>query len=161
MGFTVKHSYSTDANTLFKTFTDKEYLVKKFEACGATNVTIEKCEENNGEFLIVCTRDVPSNPPGFAKKFLKSTNTITETDVWQITDGDVRNGTFTIDIKGAPIKVNGTLKITADGDGCANEIETNVKVSIPLIGGKIAKFVEEDTKNSLDEDYKFTKGYVG
>ncbi|OQY11326.1 MAG: hypothetical protein B6I31_05120, partial [Desulfobacteraceae bacterium 4572_19] len=133
-------------------------LVKKFEACKATNVTIDKCEEANGEFVIVCTRDVPSNPPGFAKKFLKSTNTITETDTWNVSD---KTGTFIIEIKGAPIKVNGTLAITSDGDGCVNTIETNIKCSIPLVGGKIAGFVEDDTKGSLEDDYNFTKGHIG
>ncbi len=160
MGFTAKHEYSSDIATVFKIFTDKDYLEKKFAALGAKNISILECGEKEGKFIIKSERDVPSNPPGFAKKFLKSFNTVVEIDTWEINDGDVKNGTFDVDIKGTPITIKGEMILSSTNEGCVNSITGAAKVSIPLVGGQIAKFIESDTANNLKEDYAFTRTYL-
>lgn len=160
MGFTAKHEYSSDTATVFKVFTDKAYLEKKFAALGAKNINILECEEKDGEFFIKSQRDVPTNPPGFAKKFLKSFNTVVEIDIWELNDGDIKKGTFEVDIKGTPISIKGEMILGGTDEGCVNSIKGEAKVSIPLVGGQIAKFIEGDTEKNLKEDHAFTKSYV-
>jgi len=44
--------------------------------------------------------------------------------------------------------------------GCDYIIEFDVRVGIPLIGNKIAKLVENDTRTNQALDYAFTKKYL-
>ena len=160
MEFTVTHSYPKDTETVFTMLTDQDYLEKKFEATKAINIEILECNESGNQFIIRNKRDIPSNPPFFARKILKKFNSVNGTDTWEISDGEEKKGSFTLNIKGAPAKMNGNLAIVPTSTGCDYILDFNVKVSIPLIGGKISKFIKEDTLLNQDMDYEFSFSYL-
>ena len=63
-------------------------------------------------------------------------------------DADLKNGTFTWklepDILGKRVKVVATGKISPEGtDSCMRDMEVDVKVSIPIIGGVIEKAIDK------------------
>ncbi len=160
MAFKATHKYSKDPQTVLKMLVDQTYMEKKFEALGATNIKFLECGVSGGQHVLKTNRVVPTNPPGFAKKILGTTNTLDEVDTWEDTDADTVKGTFEVDVQGAPIKISGTMVLTPDGGGCVNTITGEAKVSVPLVGGKIAKFVEGDTEKGLADDYAFTSKYL-
>jgi len=160
MEFTIKHSYPVSVNTAFKMLTDEDYLQEKFETTGSTNIEIMKCEEEGDVFVIENKREIPANPPGFAKKFIKAKNKVVGKDIWDLSGKKTKKGTFELDIKGAPIKLSGNLALNPTKNGCDYIIDFKVKVGIPLIGGKIAKLVEADTRKNQELDYEFTIEYL-
>jgi len=160
MEFTITHSYPASVETVFKVLTDEDYLREKFEATGATNIEILQCEKEGNVFVIENTREIPANPPGFAKKFIKARNKVIGKDVWDLSGKKTKKGTFEVDVKGIPIRLNGDLTLKPTKNGCDYVIHFNVKVGIPLIGGKIAKLVEEDTRKNQDLDYEYTMEYL-
>ena len=160
MKFTITLAYAKDTETLFKVLTDESFLIKKFESTGAKNVSIPECGEKNDTFVITRKLDIPANPPGFAKKFVKAMNTVTATDTWHSYDGEKKTGKFTISIKGLPVSITGSLTLNPSKKGCDYIVEFDAKVHIPLIGNKIAKLIESDTRSNLEMDYQFTKAYL-
>jgi len=60
-----------------------------------------------------------------------------------------------------PVTVSGTQTLRPEGGGCTNEVQMKVSCGIPLIGGKLADFVGGDIKRFMDEEYEFTKNYLG
>lgn len=92
MKFTITLAYAKDTETLFKVLTDESFLIKKFESTGAKNVSIPECGEKDDTFVITRKLDIPANPPGFAKKFVKAMNTVTATDTWHSYDGEKKPG---------------------------------------------------------------------
>ncbi len=160
MSFTITHSYAKDSDILFRVLTDASYLVKKFEATGAKNVEVIECRERGGVFVITRKLDLPTNPPGFAKKFVKSTNTVIATDTWQSFDNPLKQGVFELDIKGVPISASGQIMLKPTKKGCDYIVVFEPKVRIPLIGGKIAQLVENDTRANQEKDYRFTRKYL-
>jgi hypothetical protein len=54
--------------------------------------------------------------------------------------------------------VTGTLVLSADGGGSKQVIDADVKVSIPLIGGRLEKFGVETGKEDLGKQVEFTNG---
>ena len=99
MKFTITLAYAKDTETLFKVLTDKTFLIKKFESTGAKNITIPECAEKNDTFVITRKLDIPANPPGFAKKFIKAMNTVTATDTWQSYDKEKKPGHLQLILK--------------------------------------------------------------
>jgi len=160
MEFTITHSYPVSVETAFKMLTDEDYLQEKFEATGATNIEIMKCKKEGDVFVIENKREIPANPPGFAKKFIKARNKVVGKDVWDLSGKKTKKGTFELDVKGAPIKLSGDLTLKPTKNGSDYIINFNVKVGIPLIGGKIAKLVEADTRKNQESDYEFTIEYL-
>ena len=160
MKFTITLAYAKDMETVFKVLTDKSFLIKKFESTGAKNITIPECAEKNDTFVITRKLDIPANPPGFAKKFVKAMNTVTATDTWRSYDRERKTGEFKIAIKGLPVSITGSLTLNPTKQGCDYIVEFDAKVHIPLIGNKIAKLIENDTRANLEMDYQFTKAYL-
>lgn len=104
--------------------------------------------------------DIPSNPPGFAKKFVKPMNAVYATDTWQSFDGEEKTGVFDLGVKGVPGSLSGTITLEPTKKGCDYIIEFDVRVPIPLIGNKIAKLVENDTRTNQEIDYQFTRKHL-
>ena len=91
--------------------------------------------------MIRTSRTVDVDVPSFARKVLKPTNTMVQTDTWSGAISTARgDGDFEIDVKGAPVHVSGQMRIepTADG-GTRHEVQGKLDVKIPLIGGKVAE----------------------
>jgi hypothetical protein len=160
MKFTVTHPYSKDTETVYKVLTDESYLVKKFEATGAKNIKILECKESGGKFVIRRQMDIPANPPELLKKFVKSMNTVVAKDTWTSFGGEVKTGVFELDIKGVPISMTGTITLKPAKKGCEYIIDFDAKCSIPLIGGKLLKLAEEDTRANQKLDYEFTRKHL-
>lgn len=160
MQFTITHPYPRDTETVFKVLSDRQYLLKKFAYTGSRNITILECEQKNGFFVIKSQQEVPSNPPGFAKKFVKPWNLVIGTDTWQNYEGETKTGTFNVDVKGIPIRFTGKLELKPTKTGCNYAISFDVTVKIPLIGGKLEKLAEEDTRSNQALDFEFTRKYL-
>jgi len=159
MSIKVIHSYSKDTETFIKIFLDKDFIEKKYNSIGATNVSVLEHGEKDGKFIVKTQRDVAVELPNFAKKILKPTNTIIETDIWDLS-GDVKTCSFDIDSSGVPVKMNGTMTVKDTENGCENHLVIETKVNVPLIGGKIAKIVEKATNESVEAEYQYCKEHI-
>lgn len=160
MKFDVTHEYDVDGETLFDLLNDEDFLRAKWDAMGHRNMALDL--ENDGTtFTIASTKDVPADVPGFAKKVLGAWNKVAQVDTWTWLGDGHAEGVWQIDVKGTPIGLSGTIAIAQPAAGkCAFTVTGVVKVSIPLIGGKIADFVGSDTLKSLDADQAFTASYI-
>ena len=112
--------------------------------------------EGRHSLRIVSSRVVTVDLPGFAKKALKPTNTIVQTDEWRRDADGSWSGTFTGDVKGSPVNISGTMTLTPGGTGTEHTVTIDVEVKIPLIGGKIADWAgKNDVRRTLDAEFAF------
>ena len=155
MQFNAIHAYQHPADEVFAALTDFEAVKSKYEAIGQSGVQLVRCERgDDGLVTLVTTRVVPLELPGFAKKVLSPKQHVTQTDVWSAADRKGRrDGTFAVEAKGAPVRLHGTLRLVPRGaKGCTNTIDVTVECGVPLIGGKIADLVANDTRRALDHE---------
>ena len=90
----------------------------------------------------------------FAKKFVDPVNRVTDEIVWRV-EGDRRVGKLSVDVN-ARISLTGTLTLSPSGDRCRFVQEFTAKVNVPLVGGRIAKKVEEETHKAVTSNCEFT-----
>ena len=155
MQFNVIHSYQHPVDEVFAALTDFEAVKSKYEAIGQGEVQLVRCDRgDDGSVTLVTTRVVPLELPGFAKKVLSPKQHVTQTDVWSAADSKGRrSGTFAVESKGAPVRLHGTLQLAPRGSkGSTNTIDVTVQCGVPLIGGKIADLVANDTRRALDHE---------
>src|SRR3954447_3588535 len=161
MAFSGEQTYAAAVDDVLALFTDRDVVRARYEAAGDRDVEILECGPTVGAsgegFVIRTSRTVDVDLPGFARKVLKPTNTMIQIDTWSARDVDgARDGDFEIEVKGAPVKVSGQMRIepTADG-GTLHTVDGKLDVKVPLIGGKVARWAEGPSQQRLDAEYDF------
>ena len=155
------HKYDASMETLFEHFSNPEFYVQKFEACGARNIKVVESESDEGSFEITVEREVPADVPGFLANFVSDWNTLTQTETWEGAPGDEYYNELEISAAGVPVEMRGSMNLMPDGDGCVNDIEIEIKCAIPLVGKKLEQFIAADTANTLAAEYAYIREFLG
>lgn len=156
------HAYPVPVETVIAMLSDKSATVEKYESMGHQDVEVTEFAADDDSLHIVSQRVVTVDLPGFAKKALKPTNTVVQTDDWKRAADGSWAGTFTGDVKGSPVKIAGAMTLTPTGDGCEHQVTINVDVKIPLVGGKIADWAgKNDVRRTLDAEFAFNDARLG
>jgi len=127
--------------------------VARYESMGHRDVKVVEQTADDDSLQIVSSRVVDVDLPSFAKKVLKPTNTMVQTDEWS-GDGDSWKGSFSFTLNGAPVKINGTMQLDAEGDKSTHAVTINMDVKVPLVGGKIADWIgKNDATRTLAAEF--------
>jgi hypothetical protein len=87
--------------------------------------------------------------PSFAKKFAGETTEAIQVEEW----ADPRSATMTVTTPGKPTRITGTLSLDGDGARTVETFEGEVKVSVPLIGGKLEGLMAELFRKGMDKEH--------
>ena len=157
----VSHQFDTSVEKLAQLLADPDFLKAKYAAIGASDVTITSVEDRDGNPRIVSSRKVTVDLPSFAKKVMQPTNTVVQTDDWQVVGDDgSRVCNYTVEVKGVPSRIDGTVKLSPAGEGVSQDIVAQVKVSIPLLGGRLEKFAVSSGVDQLRAEAEFTAKHL-
>lgn len=155
----VTHYFDADVETVFKLMSDPASMERKYVACGASDIVIESVDDRDGAPRITARRKVTVDLPGFAKKVMQPTNTVVQTDDWSPpNDKGDRLCRYTVEVQGIPSRIDGTVTLSADGERTKQYVEAQLKISIPLLGGRLEKFGVESGQKQLQDEADFTKG---
>jgi len=148
--------YPVPVDAVIAMFRDETATVERYESMGHREVKILEASSDEDTVRIVSSRVVDVELPGFAKKALTPTNTMTQTDDWHREGDGSWSGTFTVDVQGAPVRVDGTMNLAPEADGSRHQVTLDLQVKIPLIGGKVADWVgKNDAQRTLDAEFAF------
>ncbi|HEY2834469.1 MAG TPA: DUF2505 domain-containing protein [Sporichthyaceae bacterium] len=102
---------------------------------------------------ISLSRTLQIDPPSFIKALVGNNITILESQTWADGDGaSDRTGSLIVEIKGQPGGVNGTLHLFEDGGKTTVDLDAEIKVRVPLIGGKVESYIAGMLDRLLNKD---------
>ncbi|NLE47095.1 MAG: DUF2505 domain-containing protein [Sandaracinaceae bacterium] len=145
----VSFRFDQSADTVYEWVRDPDVIKRRGTALGEREIVVR--QEGNA---VLVERTVDAEVPSFAKKLFKPTNRVHETKDW---DPATRSAKLLVDIKGTPVSIEGTIRIVPDGDGCLYNVDYTVKCSIPLIGKKLAEYVDGLTAKGMRDEYEWSK----
>ncbi len=152
-----KFRYDHDVETVFALLTSEDYLVERSEALGERNVSVTATTSGSRTTLKM-RRDVERDLPKVLAKMFNAVSTLDVTETWDNSgEGAEKSGTFTMDIQGQPVTINGRFTLRPAGDGSEHEIDVSCKAKIPLIGKKVEKFVNEQVSSDLPKEINYNK----
>ena len=161
MDVTRSHTYDATIDAVLAMLRGADTTVAKYEGMGHRDVKILDCTTEDGRMRIESSRVVDVDLPGFAKKVLKPTNTMHQTDEWHAAEDGGWDGTFDIDVHGSPIHLSGTMRLTPGPGTCTEQITVAVTVKVPLVGGRIAAWAaDNDVRRSLEGEFSFGDGWL-
>ena len=152
MKMKVTHHFDADVETVYALMSDPDFCMRKYADAGATDIQIDSDRRDDGPKL-VSRRKVTVDLPGFAKRVMQPTNTVVQTDEWSAA---ARSCRYSVEVQGVPSRIDGTVTLTEEGGGTRQEVQAEVKVSIPLLGGKLEKFAVDNGVKALDHEAEFT-----
>ena len=154
----VTHHFDADVATVFAVMSDPDAVVAKYAAIGATDVRVVSHNARDGAPLLVTSRKVTIDLPGFAKRVMSPTNTVVQTDDWQPPAADgTRACHYRVEVQGVPSRIEGTVTLVADGaQRTRQDVEAEVRVSVPLVGGRLEKLAVDSGVRTLQDEADFT-----
>lgn len=161
MEITRTHTFDHPIERCWQMFRDPDSHVAKFEAMGHRDLEVIEQERTDTSLRLVIERMVDVEVPGFAKKVIKPTNLLRSTDVWTDRGDGTYGGTFELETKGVPIETRGRTRLTPDGaDRTSYEVTIDLKVKVPLIGGKIADFSKGIIDKQLEQEFQLGDAWL-
>lgn len=150
------YTYEAPIDAVLAILRDPDATVAKYESMGNRAVEILECTERAALLRIVSSRVVDVDLPGFAKRVLRPTNTMRQTDEWKRQRDGSWSGTFDVQIQGAPLHVYGSMRLTPQGAASVHAVDLHVDCKVPIIGGRIAEWAAKgDVRRSLDGEFAF------
>ena len=150
----LEHRFSHPLDSVYEKLVDPDHLRRRSVAAGHKNIEITKTEED-GVIEIRVARDIESDIPRFAKRFINPTNHVVDVLKWWRTP-EGGEGTYDVTVS-ARIHVRGTRALRPEGEGCVFRDTCTPTVDMPLIGKKVAKLVADETAKAIKADCVFTE----
>jgi uncharacterized protein YndB with AHSA1/START domain len=128
-------------------------------ACAAQDVisaevTLERT--GDGFVLTIDQQQRTDDLPSFARAFAGDSTQAIQREEW----ADRTGGTLRIDAPGKPSSVAGTITLEADGAGTTETVELELKVKVPLIGGKLERLLAEKITAGMDAEHEVGLTYL-
>lgn len=106
-------------------------------ADGAATVRVERVQAVSGL-------------PSFATKFVGEEITIVHTEQWR----DLTSGTYAVGIPDKPGQIAGTVTLRDAGGRTVETVDLEIKVGIPLVGGKLEGVVADLLQKALRTEHE-------
>lgn len=105
----------------------------------------------DGTMSVMVDQKRPSEGiPSFAKKFVGDTIHIKQREEWSTPT----DAALDVTIPGKPAHMKGTITLRPDGDGTVETVSGDLKVGLPLVGGKIEVLVAELFEHALQAEHR-------
>ena len=161
MDFHNEYRYAATPDAVFAMMREPEFIREKLKATEALEYDVVECADApDGAFRIVTTRTVQADIPSFARKVFKPTQAMTQTEEWSAATAESREATWKIEPKGVPVTTGGTSRLEAVDGGTVQHIIGSIKVKVPLIGGRLEKFVYDQAAATMEKEHEFGQRWL-
>ena len=118
------------------------------EAMDVISADVQLDRDGDGFSLVIDQLQKTDDLPGFARTFAGDSTQAIQREVW-LSD---TTGNLSIEAPGKPTKIGGTITLEPAGAGTTEVVELEIKVKVPLIGGKLEKLMAEKVRSGMDRE---------
>ncbi|MBD2858996.1 DUF2505 domain-containing protein [Spongiibacter sp. KMU-158] len=147
--FTFNHDIDTVAEKLF----DPDFRVDRAIGLGEHSADCEM-EGDEDSVSMVMNRELERELPAILAKVFNARQTMRFEESWE-RSGDGWQGKVNIQAEGQPIVITADYSLVPKGKGCEYTATHYCKAKIPLIGGKIEKFVLSLTDGDAEKELQY------
>lgn len=162
MKFTHRAEYPATADEVWALMSTQDFQDAKCEAT-TTGDWSSDVSMTGDKTRFTSERVLPTdNLPDIARSLVGSTLTIAEIQTWGPLAADgTRTADLQVHIKGAPMTLKGTVWLSPNGSGSVQAMEGELKVSVPLIGGKLERAASEPLMFAVKTETDLLRQRVG
>jgi hypothetical protein len=153
-----EHTLRYDASPaeVFAMLGDAVFRERVCEAQHVSEATVEIDGVNDTMTVSIDQRRPADGIPSFAKKFVGDTIHIAQREEWS----SATDAVLDVTIPGKPGHMKGAITLRPDGDGTIETVSGELKVHIPIVGGKIEGLVIELFEHALEAEQRIGKTWL-
>lgn len=150
------------ADEVYATMVDPDYLRARLEQIGGPGAgLLEHTADVKGAHYRLRHGLDAKDLPSVVRSVLPGDVTIERNERWTRQDGGRYLGDVDVTIPGAPASATGGMRLRDLPDGGSElSVRADVRVSVPLIGGKIEGVVGDQVRRLLAAETAFTEAWL-
>lgn len=154
----LRHELAYDAtpDEVFEMLADPAFREKVSEALNVVSHDVSIEANGDGFTLVNDQIQRTEGLPTFARKFAGDTTRAIQRETWT----DRTGGTLAIDAPGKPSEIKGNIALLANGTGTTEVVEMDIKVKVPLIGGKLEGVLEKTIMDGLHGEHAVGRAWL-
>ena len=147
----LRHEISYDAPLadVFAMLSDPAFRQESAKAMGVISADVSITPHGEGITVRIDQVQPTTGVPAFARKFAGETTRAVQSEEWSSPAG----GTISIETPGKPTSITGTLSLTEAGGRTTETMVAEVKVKVPLIGGKLESLMADLVARGMDDEH--------
>ena len=149
MKFRHELSYDAPPAQVFEMLADPEFREAACAAMEVISADVQLDRDGEGFNLVIDQQQNTKDLPGFARTFAGESTQAIQREVWL----DPTTGSLSIESPGKPASATGTIRLEEDGAGTREVVELEIKVKVPLIGGKLERLMAEKVAAGMDVEH--------
>jgi hypothetical protein len=154
--FEHRATFAAPVDTVYATLVDEAFLTARLRDIGGKGAALLDHRTSDDGADIRLRQGVDANHlPGVVRSVLSGDLVVEREEHWR---GHESTGKATIN--GVPAEIRFRSRLAARGDGTDAVIDAEVRVSIPLIGGRIEKVVAEQVTKLLVAEAEYTEKWL-
>ncbi len=160
--FDIATEYAGTVEQIHAAFCDEQYWLARLAASGADEWTLESFRVGGDGGVDVVTTQVlrAQRLPGVVHQFHHGDLEIRRAETWTGVSDGAAQAAVASSIVRAPVALNGDASLSPVIDGARLAFRATVEVRIPLVGGKMEKFIGNQLINLLNDEQQFTTRWI-
>lgn len=159
MKLTHTHIYEQPIEAIYKSCINHDFIKTKMAALGARNIEVT-IQRKKDSVIVEIVREMPIDVPSIFKSFMNPWTKMTQTEVWKGDTGGPYYCNIDIKVHGAPLNIQGQMKLGATEGGTAVVSITEVNSTIPFIGQSLSNFIGETSKKAIEQEFAYIGAHV-
>jgi len=156
MKFRTELSYDASPDDVFAMLADPAFREQVAEAQQVVSADVRLTPTDEGFTLVTDQVQDTKDLPAIAKKFAGDTTQAVITEEWTSRTA----GRIAITAPGKPTSAEGTIRLAPDGDGTVEVVELDVKVKVPLVGGKLEKLMADNIEAGYRTEHTVGRAWL-
>ncbi len=142
-------------------FGSEKYWHDRLTEYGAGSITLDVLEvDADGTVLVRTVQNMRNDSlPGFIAKAIPSDLKVFRQETWRVAGPELR-ADVAMHTTGAPISGTGAAGLAPAGDGSLLRFTGTIHVRIPLIGGRIEKYISSQIVEEIPGVQRFTTRWI-
>ncbi|NRB39623.1 MAG: DUF2505 domain-containing protein [Pseudomonadales bacterium] len=151
----LEFTFSHPVDDVFDLLCDPDFLVERSIALGEISADAE-IEDDGTQVTIKMRREVTRDLPKILAKVFDPKQVLSMTEEWkQIGEAFIGTAVFLVEGQPVEIKMDMTLKPTEGG--CIYTCAYKAKAKIPLVGGKVEKYIISNCVEGTQKECEFAE----
>lgn len=156
MRFSHEMRYAAPPADVFAMLADPEFREQVCVAGGTISHDVQISPDGAGMSVVVDQVQPPDGIPSFATKIVGDRIQILQRERWT----DQSGAALDVTIPGKPGHMKGTITLSPDGEGTLEKVDADIKVNIPLLGGKLEKLIGDLLESALRSEQRVGEAWL-
>lgn len=148
--------YDAPPDAVFAMLGEAHFREQVCEAQHTTEATATVDGLDDTMTVTVDQRRPADGIPSFARKFVGDTIHIRQHEEWE----SATDATLDVSVPGKPGHLKGTITLRPDGDGTVETVSGEIKVHVPIIGGKLEGLIAELLEHALNTEQRIGTAWL-